>query len=334
MGLLDLLFGGREKPAAEDDELAAAIIDRIVAATDKRLALVSGYRETLREGALSTLAHLREIALALPGPVDVGAAAWARDRSLRPLLARADDAPRVFSGSREVRAFFRDSVAECCFALLAFKHAERHVLAPAVSGDGIRQDVARTAVSFDHPRVLAPAEHLKSLRIDVGKRMIDFLALEAMARITSITDERKALEAERALLKVRLQLCEGGGHGLAGLADHAEHKAVDPAALRRDLDANAAALAAHSPAGLMKDLLGIVRGVLADSAAHLRLETRTLALDAMNFVVEPPETPDFTVAIADLWVNGRGPFTTLVARFPRADLLPERDLAADAEKFL
>ena len=332
------MLGNRKVPDAEISAMADVIIDRIVAGTDKRIALLSGYRKTLRDVALAAFDQLRSLLQSIPGPFDVGAAAWAKDRSLRPLLAHAQDAPRAFSDDRAVQGFFASNAADHCLALLALEHVERRVFAPKLVGSHIQQEVARTTVSFDHPRVLAPATELRPMRIELGKRIIDFLAMRAMAQLTARSDQKKALETERALLKARLSLAQGAGRGLSGLATESGPPRANAATIARELAAVDKSLAAFAPAGLMQELLVIIRDALANPAAHIRHKATTLALDAMNFKVEPPEDPEFTLSIVDLWLadplGERGPFALIVAHFPRLDLLPERDYVAEAAKYV
>ena len=59
----------------------------------------------------------------------------------------------------------------------------------------------------------------------------------------------------------------------------------------------------------------------------------TLAIDSMNFAVEPSSPQAIVPKLAILTLVNRGPFAVLIARFPRAELRADNRLA-DAEKFL
>jgi len=336
MGILERIFGGgaQKSAPATDDMVARAIVERVVDATDKRLKLVSGYERALHDAALVTFDHLRRLVLAIPGPVDASAASWAADPALRPFFARAQDAPVAFSRSREVRAFFADSGAPDCIAPIGFEHIERQVFARIQRGDGVQCEVARTTVCFERPRLMVPGNELRAVRIDIGKRGIDYLALRALAAITAVQERKRELEEERALLRMRYDLAVRGGHGLSGLSSAGTAPTADPAALKQELAANQRSLAAHAATGLMAKFVDIVRGVLADPGAHLRFATTPMTLDAMNFKVADGEPGGTRIAVQDLWIDDRGPFAMMLARFPRSELLPERDLVADAERFL
>ncbi len=336
MGLLERIFGGGAKNAAPgtDDAVARTIVDRVVDATDKRLKLVSGYEKSLHEAALVTFDHVRRLVLAIPGPFDASATSWAADPALRPFFANARDAPIAFSRSREVRKFFADSGAPDCIASVGFEHVERQVFAPVQRGEGVQCEVARTTVSFERPRFIATGNELRAVRIDLGKRAIDYLALRALDEITAVHERKKELEDERALLKMRHDLAMRGGRGLSALSSTGTLTASDSTALKGELAANQRSLAAYAATGLMAKFVDIVRGVLMDPGAHLRFATSPMTLDAMNFKVADGEAGGTRLAIQDLWLDDRGPFAMMLARFPRSDLLPERDLVADAERLL
>jgi hypothetical protein len=336
MGLLEWVFGDAKprKVPPKDDALARAIIDRVVGATDKRLKALGNYQKTLRDPALVTLDHVRRIARGIPGPMEVSAHAWTVDPMIRALFAKASDVPALFSQNAEVRECFARSMAGDCLAMLSLKHVERQVFAPAQEGNATRNEVARTTVSFGSPRAFAVGTRQTAVRVEIAKRCVDYLALRALARMTADQEHRKELEQERALLKVRLQLAEQGRAGLTDIAASAPAMPMDRAALAAELEANAKALEAFAPTGLMSRFLDILVEVLADPGAHLRLEACTVALDTMNFRVPDDGTAAVVLKLQEIRLPDRPPLAAMVARFPRAELLPVDDALARAERFL
>jgi hypothetical protein len=336
MGLLDWVFGGapQRKVPPRDDAVAKEIADRIVAATDKRLRSVSGYEKTLREPALATLAYLRGIADGIPGPIDVNTRAWTDNPQIRALFAKPQDVAATFSRNPGVRDCFARTTEPKCLAVLGLARSERQVFAPAQQGDAIRQEVAQTTVSFGDPRIIAPATDPLAVRVELGKRAIDFLALRALAQITAFEQERKELEQERALLRMRLQIAE---QSHAGFTDFTAAPSAAPAsrtALAARLKENEKALAAVASTGLLSRFLDIVRDVLMDPGAHLRLEPQRIALDAMNYRVADEAAAAVVLQLSELIIPERPPFAVMVARFPRAELLPAEDALAQAERYL
>lgn len=337
MGLLDWVFGGDKgrKVPPRDDALAKEIVDRVVAATDKRLRSIGGYEKTLRGPALTTLAYLRDIADGIPGPVDVNMRAWTDNPQVRALFAKPQDVAATFSRAPRVRDFFVKSTEAECLAFLALARTERQVFAPAQKGDSVQHEVARTTVSFGDARIFAPAADPIAVRVDLGKRAIDFLALRALAQMTAHAQERKDLEQERALLKMRLQIAEQGRVGFADLTSaSAAVTSAGGVALATKLKENEAALAALTSTGLMAHFVEIIRDVLEHPEAHLRLESRTIPLDAMNYRVADEAGAAVVLQLRELMLPERPPFAVLLARFPRADLLPAEDALAQAEKYL
>ena len=342
MKLLDRLFGGgpARGAARDDDAIARAIIDRLVTATDKRLKLVPGYERTLSGPALATLEHLRGVLRAIPGPVDVSANAWRDDRQLRPLFARPDDIAAAFSRDAAVRSCLGASPAPHCFALLGLERSNRQVFAPALVDGKVQGDVARTVVSFGKPRILAPGVEENAVRIEVGKLAVDYLARLALAQMTSDQDQKRELEQERALLRMRLQLAERSQRGLAtGFSDAPESAAqpADRTAIERELRDNEKALSKLASTELMPRFLDILRATLAEPAVHLHVESCAIAVDDMNFMVSDAEraagVEPIELQLQELWLGKRGPWTALVARFPRDELRPD-DAIANAERYL
>jgi hypothetical protein len=335
MGLLDWVFGGepQRRVAPRDDAVAIEIVDRIVAATDKRLRSVSGYQKKLRDPALATLAHLRGIADGIPGPIDVNARAWTDNPEIRALFAKPQDVAAAFSRDAGVRACFASSTEPACLGILGLARIERQVFAPAQHGESVQHEVARTTVSFGDTRILAPATDPMAVRVELGKRAIDYLGLRALAQMTADEQTRKDLEQERALLKVRLQLAEQGRAGLAGITATAAAP-VDRAALAGKLAENERALAAHAATGLMARFLDILRDVLTNPGVHLRLEACTVPLDAMNYRVADEASAAVVLKLRELVLPERPPYAVMVARFPRAELLPVEDAMAQAERYL
>jgi hypothetical protein len=336
MGVLDWVFGGQKgrKVPPRDDALAKEIVDRVVAATDKRLRSVAGYEKTLREPALATLAYLRGIADGIPGPVDMNTRAWTDNPQIRALFAKPQDVAATFSRDAGIRNCLARSADPECLAILALARKERQVFAPAQKGDMIQHEVAQTTVSFGDARILAPATDPIAVRVELGKRAIDFLALRALAQMTAHAQERKDLEQERALLKVRLQIAEQGHAGFTDLTAATAVATPSRAALAAKLAENEAALAALASTGLMTRFLDIIRDVLVNPGAHLRLEPRTIALDAMNYRVADEAAATVVLQLRELMLPERPPFAVMLARFPRAELLPAEDALAQAERYL
>jgi hypothetical protein len=194
-------------------------------------------------------------------------------------------------------------------------------------------EVARTAVSFGEPKVLAPSLDEAAARSELGLRALEYLALRAMERVGAMRSERRGLEQERALLQARLQLARRQGRGLGGIASPAGEEGADPATIERDLARTVEALEQATSRDLLPALLEELLAALERPEGHLTIEACTLALDAMNFAVAPSPQA-ITPCAAVLSLANRGPFAVLLARFPRGELRAREDRLAEAAKYL
>ena len=334
MNVLERLFKPSPERAASrhDAELADPLIDRIVGATDKRLALVKGYRERLRGPVAAAFRALHPLIQQIPGPTEVSPQAWGRDETVRTLFAHGDDTAAAFGNEGDVRDFFALHPVGDCYAMLGLLQVERRVLAPALQGDMVQTEVARTTVSFTEPRVLSPSTDEAAVRDELTGRALVYLALRSLQRVGELRTQKRELEQERALLQAELQLARRRGAGFGAMDKPAGASPGDVAALEAELERNVHELEKAASRQLLPALLDELCAVLSQPAPHLTLEPCRLALDSMNFAVEPsPQATTPRVSILKL--ADRGPFAVLIARFPRAALRTENRLA-DAAKFL
>jgi len=336
MGLLSTLFtpkAERDK-ASREAAIADPIIDRLVAATDRRLAHVQDYRKTLRAPVLEARNKLAEMIARIPGVIEVSPSAWGQDDTLRPLFAHAADAAAAFSEDAGVRALFDSNPGADCHGMLALLQEERRVLSTVAQGDSMQVEVMRTTVSFSEPQVLAPALDEAAVRNELVLRALDYLALRALETVGAMRAERRELEKERALLHAQLKLAQRRGVGFGAIASKdPEAPVVDRASLERDLAHTVGQLEQAASKSLLPALFEELDGAFKRPEKHLTIEPCTLTLDAMNFAV-PASPQSVTPRAAILRLAHRGPFAVLIARFPRAALQPRENRLAQAAKYL
>ncbi|HXZ48771.1 MAG TPA: hypothetical protein VEG27_07100 [Usitatibacter sp.] len=326
MSLLARIFG--TSPGGEGAAEADPLIDRLVAATDRRLAYVKGYRERLRAPVLAARERMREAVARIPGPTEVGTKAWSADTTVRALFARAEDAAAAFSRDEGVRAFFGAHPGSDCFGMLALEQRERRVLTSVLQGESVQAEVARTTVSFTEPQILAPGAGEAAVREELVGRALEYLALRALQAVGAMRAERHELEKERALLQAELKLARKRGAGFGGMAA----EGTPAAEIERDLESTVRELEAAASRQLLPSLIEEMARVLGEPRKYLTIEPCTLALDAMNFAVEPSAATT-TPRVAILKLVERPPYAVLVARFPHGELRADNRLA-EAEKFL
>jgi hypothetical protein len=322
---------GRET-AARETRVADPIIDRLVAATDRRLAQVDGFRGKLRTPVLEARERLGAMIGAIPGPFEVSAQSWSAIPGLKPLFARAEDAPASWSNDAGVQRYFERHPQSDCLAMLGLLQTERRVLSSVQQGD-IQVEVARTTVSYSQPQVLAPAGDEAAARNELALRALEYLAMRAMEEVGAIRAHKRELERERALLHAQLELARRRGRGLGGMATPAALDGPDARELERELTRTVGELEQLASRNLLPALLEALLAALSAPERHLGIEPCAVALDPMNFAVaRSPES--VTPCAAMLKLAGRGPFAVLIARFPRAALRPPENRLAEAARYL
>jgi len=312
------LFGNRH---TADPEVGAAL-DYLVERIDPRLALLGGSRRTLGQPAQRALEFARALVAKLPAPIPLRSDSWSAEPRLRAFFAAARDIGEVLARGTGVRAFFERGADEA-FAILGMTRRTQRVLTRALQGEVVHADVARTSVSFSDHRVSSPCATAAALRADAERRVLDFFAERAAARLEEIDTGRKALEQERDVLKARMRLAGRAGHGLAP---------ADGAALAASLKKCEARLA--ELAGGLGDRVAIVAETLAAPERELRLAVHTLRLDQMNFVVEAAGAACAEVTFVEATASEELSRVLVPVQIFRAELAPPRDALAGAEKLL
>jgi hypothetical protein len=336
VGLLDRFFtpaADRER-AVRDAALADPAIDRLVAATDHRLAFVPDFRKTLRAPVIAARAQLAEAIARIPGPLEVGSKAWALDPTVRALFASSEDAARTFSSDAGMRAWFDAHPAADGFGMLGLLMTERRVIASAMQGDVVQADVARTTLSFSEPQILGPSADADGVRSELAMRALEYLALRALERVGAQRAQKRELERDRALLNAQLRLAQRKGMGFGAISPvEGEGGATDKAAIERDLERVVGELEKVASKSLLPVLLEELVEALQRWQQHLSIEPCTVALDSMNFVVPAgPDHPELGAAV--LTLARRGPFAVVIARFPRSELRAPENRFAEAAKYL
>jgi hypothetical protein len=325
MGLLDRMFNLGDARAASAD--VDGIIARLVKVTDKRLAYIPGYEAKLRAPVREARDRMREVVARIPGPTEVSAKAWGADPTVRVLFARAADVSPAFSDDANVRSFFEMHPASDCFAMLALARREKRMPTSEMQGE-MQVEVTRTTVNFTEPVVLAPATAEESTRDELVVRALENLAMRALERVGTMRAERRELEKERALLSAQLRLAQSRGAGFGAVGAVGSTKAE----LERDLEQAVAELQRAAKVNLTPLLLDEMLAVFAAPGEYLAVEPETVAVDSMNFKVQPGPGAA-TPQVAVLKLARREPYAVLIARFPRAELKIV-DRLAEAEKFL
>jgi hypothetical protein len=289
MGIFDGWHGSRASAASpQDRQRIDETVERVVQTTNPKLRFARRYRARLEPAVATSLAYVRELVASQPAVREASAAAWPNDPYLRAFFATAEELVLAFSRSPELREFFkRNAGMPEAFATLGMAMTERRVLGMVADADKTRSEVAQTVVSFGDHRVRMCGRTEPELKAEIERRLVDQLALEALARIAADESRRTALEQERALVKVRLQLLERQGAGM-GVVLGGEVVAQDELArLKTQFEENTRNLGdLGGRAEALDRELEHLCAVLGEPASHLYVSSKRLRLDAMNVVIE------------------------------------------------
>jgi hypothetical protein len=318
-----------------DREIVDETIERVVQTTNPRLKLARRFRATLAPAVETALAYTGELVNAMPAPREASSAGWASDPYMQAFFATADDLVQIFSRAPLLRGQFEQNPGMPeAYALLGMRMTERKVLAKAMEGDQVRGEVTQTTVSFGDHRIRVCGATEPELRAELERRLLDQLAIEGLAGVIADQSNRTELEQERAVLKARLQMLERKGTGMRGLGGESVGVA-ELTRLQSQLTENTTKLGGTGGGtqALERELEQIC-AVLAEPAKHLYVSSKRLRINNLNVVVEEGGT-EFEFLLGQ--VPGITPpemraFT--LARFPRAELLPQDRLIDDAARLL
>jgi len=331
------LFGPAAPPDA-DQALVADAIEAIVDAVDPRIRAERRYASKLEPGVRRTIEHMRAIGQRLPPPIPLSPASWKAEPLVRCCFARPDDVRALLGRSRELYRFF-DANPGCeeVHALLGMRREERKVLAPALIGGELRQDVAQVAVNFDRQRLHAPAADAAACRREVGAGLFRRLAALAVERSLGTERRVKDLEERKGILATRLRMLQLRRDGIQrAFEDEAQDPALEIAQLEKALQGTLDEFIAEKAS--LKTLEGIIDGVRRVFEAPekvLGLETLALRLSGAGYKVEAGSreaATDLTLQELFIGENLRG--VVAFVHCARRDMPPPDDAIRRAERTL
>ncbi|WP_168788428.1 hypothetical protein [Paraburkholderia aromaticivorans] len=339
MGLLSWWSLRRRALATDDLQQEKEIVERIVR-LGPQLRLARDYEARLAPAVHQATGYLRRLVAQVPAAREASVAAWATDPYIHAFFATPDDVAPVFSHSEALRNCLRDHPAvDEVFAVLGMAVDERRTLGVAQDGAITRTDVAQTTVNFSDHQVRVCAVSEVALREEIVLRVLDQLTLQGLGEIEADTLRRDSLEQERALLRTRLKILERQGIGVRSLlGSEASCSFAEVARLQAQLDENDRALAnlGLKTEALERELQMVCK-VLALPDAHVYVQKKKFLLDRLNVVVEDGDTrpaQEMELQIARMPASPNAIRVFSMVRFKRQDLLPERDILAEARRLL
>ncbi|CAG2126541.1 hypothetical protein LMG31506_00026 [Cupriavidus yeoncheonensis] len=338
MGILRWIQRQGRKPQRRDDKELVAMTARVTA-LNPRLRLVPHYEKRLAPRLATALEAIRATVDGLPAPREASEAAWDSDPHIHAYFGTAADVVRAFSRSPDLREFFdRTPFAEHAYAVLGMAMNERRTLGVALEGDVMHTDVPQTLVSFSDYQLRICAESEAALRAEILLRMLDQLAIEAMAQFAAGKGRRDTLERELALLKAQLKLYERQGMGLRSMVGGETADAAAVQSVRDEIAQNDSELAALGHAGdTLERQLECLGEVLGDAANRMHVEMRQIRLSQVNVMLPADSTaPGVDLELLCAHVPGDPPLVRWfsIVRYARADILSQATLLDEAARML
>lgn len=335
------LFGGKVASATTeaDAQLLAEAIEAVVDAVEPRVRHRTRYQQKLEGCVCRTIAHLRELARVPLQPIRLTRAAWGNDPCVNAFFATADDVVECLGRSRELRAFFADpanSDVEEAFALLGMKMVEKTVFAPQLQGDAVRHDVAQVTVSFADHRLIAPAATPAATRVEVGRRIIQRLAQEALARIVAVDMRAVELHERKAYLGARLRMLRLAQDGMEGLVGDLKTVAGEIERTETELEQTVEGyIEAKASLATLDGYIGHIESVLGNPERHVTLRRTPLTVNRMGFKVESDANgPVNAFDLTELAIGTELRAVIAIVCCPRSELPPEVSRLAQGERYL
>jgi hypothetical protein len=316
----DKLFGRYERLDEKDIERA---IDIIINETDPRLRTVRAYRRKLRKPVIRSLAYINNLITRIPGPFDISRRAYGADPQINALFGSADDIEALFSRSKPVQEFFRDSPgSDRVYLPLAMFRTEKKGFGVSLDGDVLRSDVARTTVNFSGHWLGICAASEATLRQMLVWRGIYNLAITALENITHLLVKTDTLGKQRTLLKMKLRDLQAQHRGLDAPEKTQLDDAVDLQALKLRLEETEHQLAdASTTLETLDGYLQQVCNVFNHPSRYLRVKPGTVRVNRMGIKSDSATSRDGSeIVTAAITVGNKPQFESILVSFPRAEM--------------
>jgi len=324
--LIDQLLGRYERLDEKDIERA---IDIIVNETDPRLRMVRAYKRKLRKPVIRSLAYISSLVTRIPGPFEINRRAFGADPQINALFGSADDIETLFSRSKPVRQFFKDSPdSDRVYLPLVMRRMEKKVFGTSLNGDVIRKDIAQTAVNFSDHWLGICATSETELRKNLIWRGIHNLAITALENISSLQARTDTLRKQRTLLKMKHRNLQARHLGLEVPEETQADNALDLQALDLQLAETERNLAEVSTT--LDTLDGYLRQVCTvfnHPSRYLRVKPEAVHVNRMGIKSDSATSRDSArIVTAAITIGNQPPFEGILVSFRHADMAEDPGL--------
>lgn len=318
-GLIARLFGN-PKPQGTDAELEAALA-RAVEQVEPRLKQAGDFPQRYRRCVAHSLEYVRQLAQAVPGPVEIAPELYAQDPFVHVLFSGPEQIQQALCMSHAMHEYARrpGGPGAEVYALMGIRRREKTAFGMELQGELLRRDVAQRVVIFTDHTLSDPAPTEAEARRLLIWNLFDSLLMRVSERIKARRQDRQALEQERDYLCAELRLAPPDRRS----------------ALQERLQKVLAELAVASATLDLRRLAQDFDEVLLNPEQHLRLERVTLNVDGMG-VLRPNGAPAaHTLEFTDLYGRDRRRWTVVMVHcHPRPELLAMDERLNQASRWL
>jgi hypothetical protein len=231
----------------------------------------------------------------------------------------------VFSQSEEVRDLFEAHPlsAECC-VLLCMHKEEKQTIGAALVGDAVQREVLQTAVNFVGHRVYAPGIDEADAR--QGLKCCIINALLKHIQQSANNAKRRVLDLENRLRMLRSQLPESPWGEDSDTRDTAIAMQI------QDIESSLAQTDLRFCT--LEDYLHFACNILSNPSGFISSSVVHLRLNQMSIKVDDPNAPGKDLLVSEILITSQEPRIAALVRFPRSELLPQSEIAANSSLFL
>lgn len=302
-------------------------VEHVVHRTFQRVRALHGYAGRLQGPVIQSLSYIHELVEEIPDARLFRRATFALDPTVNAFFSSPDQIQQLFSGTPEVRQLFdqHEQLGEC-WALLCMHKEERQQFGMELMGTEVRREVLQTGVTFREHQVLAPGTNEEDARQALKCCVFNSLLGYIQRRGRTLKQGGAELENQHRVLVNRLRLLEANNDASPRQRQVLHEELAD---LEAQLERRPERLAS------IRDELNFITRVLEEPSQYVRRETRHLRVSRLGVKLdEGSQEAGAEIRLSEIQVAYHRPRIAVLARFPREELLPERDYLQQASLFL
>jgi hypothetical protein len=202
MGLLTNLFGKHDAP---DSHQLKTIVEHAVSAVEPLLTQTRHYPDRYIQPVSVALAHAKQLADSLPGPVLIDREAYARDAFVHVLFPDVNAISDAIASSQSMQEYLRSPTYTGEFyALMGMRRVDKKFMGMKMAGATLQRDVVQQATYFTSHTIENPSPDETLTRKKIATRFFLNLVDKVKTRIEQRRQSKEALITERSTLMSRL----------------------------------------------------------------------------------------------------------------------------------